>query len=72
VVQVVKNRTTVDKLARATEMIKTGANVRILPQTPTFVIFVPAVDGQKVVPPHGHVAPDDAPLAGVTTNDRKG
>jgi hypothetical protein len=69
VVQVIKNRPAVDELAGAAEMIKTGTNVRILPQTPTFVIFVPAVDGEKVVPPHRHVATDNAPLGGVSTND---
>ena len=65
----IKNCPAVDKLPGTAEMIKPGTDVGILPQAPSFKVLVPTIDGQEVVPPHGHVTTDDAPLGGIASDD---
>ena len=65
----IKDGAAVNEFAWSAEMIETGPDVGILTETPAFVLFVPAVDGDKIVPPHGHIAANDSALPLVTTND---
>jgi len=71
VVEVIKNRPTIDKLTGAAQMVEPGANVRVFAQAPSFVLLVPTIDGEEVVPPHSHVATDDSALGGVSPNQRQ-
>lgn len=71
-VEVIENRSAVDKFAGSAQMVKAGAEVRVLPEPPTFVLLVPAVDFEEIFFPHGHVAADDAALGGVTMDNGKG
>jgi len=71
VVEVVKDRPTIDKLAGSTQVIQAGADVGVFSKAPPLVLLVPAVDGQEVVPPHRHVASDDSALGCVTSDDGK-
>lgn len=59
----------VNKLSWSAEVVEAGTDVGILTKTPTFVLFVPAVDGEKILPPHGHIAANDSALLLVATND---
>ena len=59
----------VNKLSWAAEVVEARTDVGILTETPTLVLFVPAVDGEKIVPPHGHIAANDSALLLVATND---
>ena len=43
VVEVIENRSAVDEFTGSAQMIEAGANVGILPESPTFVLLVPAV-----------------------------
>ena len=68
-VQVIKDGAAVNKFSWTAEMVEPGTDVGILTETPAFVLFVPAVDGEKIVPPHGHIAADDSALPLVASND---
>ena len=59
----------VNKLSWTAEMVEAGTDVGILTETPSLVLFVPAVDGEKIVPPHGHIAANDSALPLVAKND---
>ena len=69
VVQVIKEGAAVNKLSWAAEVVEAGTDVGILTETPTLVLFVPAVDGEKIVPPHGHIAANDSALPLVASDD---
>jgi hypothetical protein len=66
VMQVIKDPSPVNELSGPAEMVKAGSEIRILSQPPTFVLFIPAIDGQKIVGPCRHIATDDPPLPGVS------
>jgi len=66
VVEVIKDCPTVDEFAGSAQMIEAGADVGVLPEAPTFVLLVPAVDFQKIFFPHSHVTADDSSLGRVT------
>ena len=70
-VQVIKDGAAVNKLSWTAEVVEARTDVRILTKPPPFVLFVPAVDGEKIVPPHGHIAADDSALPLIATNDGK-
>ena len=61
-VEVIKNRSAVDKFAGSAQMIEARADVGVLPESPALVFLVPAVDFQKILFPHSHVAADDSSL----------
>ena len=65
-VEVIKDCTTVDEFAGSAQMIEAGADVRVFPKAPTFVLLVPAVYFQKIFFPHSHVTADDPSLGRVT------
>ena len=67
----IKDGAAVNKLSWTTEVVEAGTDVGILAETPSFVLFVPTVDGEKIVPPHGHVAANDSALPLVASNDGK-
>ena len=71
-VEVIKNRSAVDKFAGSAQMIEAGADVGVFPKAPTFVLLVPAVDFQKIFFPHSHVTADDSSLGRVTFDNGKG
>ena len=71
VVEVIENRSAVDKFAGSAQMIEARADVGVLPKAPTFVLLVPAVYFQKIFFPHGHVTTDDSSLGHVTFDNGK-
>jgi hypothetical protein len=72
VVEVVKNCPAVDEFTGSPQMIEAGANVGVLPESPTFVLLVPAVNFQKIFFPNSHVTSDDSSLGHVTFDNGKG
>ena len=70
-VEVIENRSAVDKFAGSTQMIEAGADVGVLAESPTLVLLVPAVDFQKIFFPHSHVTADDSSLGRVTFDNGK-
>lgn len=70
--QVVEDGPAVNEFTGPTQVVETGANIGIFPQSPAFVLLVPSVDIPKILFPHGHVATDDSALAGIAPDDRKG
>lgn len=66
VVEVIENRSAVDKFARSAQMIEARAYVGVLAESPTFVLLVPAVYFQKIFFPHSHVTADDSSLSRVS------
>jgi len=65
VVEVIENRSAVDEFTGSAQMIEAGANVGVLPESPAFVLLVPAVNFQKIFFPHSHVTADDSSLGRV-------
>ncbi len=70
-VEVIENRSAVDKFAGAAQVIEAGADVGVLAESPTLVLLVPAVDFQKIFFPHSHVTADDSSLGRVTFDNGK-
>jgi hypothetical protein len=66
VMQVIKDPLPVNELSGPAEMVEAGSEIRVLPEPPTFVLFIPAIDGQKILGPCSHIATDDTPLPGVS------
>ena len=62
----------VNEFSGSTEVVEAGADIGIFSQTPPLILLVPAVDLQKVLFPHGHIAADDSALAGIAPDDGKG
>ena len=71
-VEVIKNCPTIDEFTGSAQMIEAGADVGVLPEPPTFVLLVPAVDFQKIFFPHSHVTADNSSLGHVTFDNGKG
>ena len=69
VMQVVEDGAAVDEFAESPEVVKAGTDVGILTETPALKLLVPTIDLEQVLFPHGHVATDDAALAGVALED---
>ncbi len=68
----VKDSPAINEFAWPAQMVETGANIGIFPQSPALILLVPPVDIQKILFPHGHVAADDSALAGIAPDDGKG
>jgi hypothetical protein len=66
--EVIKDCPTIDEFAGSTQMVESGANIRVFTQAPSLVLLVPTIDGEEVAPPHRHVATDDSALGGVSMN----
>jgi hypothetical protein len=66
VVEVIKDCPAIDEFTGSPQMIEAGANVGVLPESPTFVLLVPAVNFKKIFFPHSHVTTDDPSLGHVT------
>jgi hypothetical protein len=60
-----------DQFAAAAQVVEPRADVGVFADTPSGVVFIEAVDGDEVVAPKGHVAPDNAALFGVAADDGK-
>jgi hypothetical protein len=64
--EVIKDCPAINKFAGSAQMIEARAYVGVLPEAPTFVLLVPAVNFQKIFFPHTHVAADDSSLGRVS------
>jgi len=67
--EVIKDCPTIDEFAGSTQMVESGANIRVFAQAPSFVLLVPTIEGEEVALPHSHVATDDSALSGVSSNE---
>ena len=55
--------------AKGDYLVLTGTDIGILAEPPALKLLVPTIDLEQVLFPHGHVATDDAALAGVAFED---
>jgi hypothetical protein len=52
-------------------VVEPGPKIRVLTQSPTLILFVPAIDGQKVPFPCSHIATNDTPLYCIPPKNRE-
>ena len=65
----IENTAAVNELARSAEVVKTGADIGIFAEPPSFELFIPTIHLQQILFPHSHIAADDAALAGIPLDD---